>query len=415
MTIDPPEVQVTAWWDLSGSSADFWTVGDPVRGALDEYGIAGDLETDITEFVQLGISITRGRSRITDEIQPGTALVPLDNHLRTFDPFNTASPYYPNIIPDKKFSIRVDGTTRFTGRVDDYDYSSAHGQPSTAIVNLKDSLAALGRAELDAYTPVAGTASEQINEALDRAEVAFGPARDIAGGVSSLGAYPVAQGTKVLPFAQLAARSELGRFFADRDDTLTFLDRHAVIPDSEATLTVFADDGTGLPFSEVGLAQGKDALFTRAVVSRVGGSIETTDETIAAGKFGQISTGDAYTDLLLADDEQSADMSEFLATVFSDPETRIASITVRLQSCQTVTDRAAVLALDIGALIQVTYTPDLVGIPIIRYCVIEGIRENIIRKTEINIQFLLGDVLQFGVWTIEDALLGALDSSPIAF
>lgn len=415
MTIDPPEVQVTAWWDLSGSSADFWTVGDPVRGALDEYEVAGDLETDITLFVLPGISITRGRSRITDEIQPGTCQIPLNNRLRTFDPFNTASPFYPNIIPDKKFIVRVDGNVRFIGNVDDYDFSAGHGKPSVALVKLTDSLAALGRAELDAYTPTAGSASVQINEALDRSEVAFGPARDIAGGVSSLGAYPVDQGTKVLPFAQLAARSDLGRFFADREDTLTFLDRHEVIPGGDAVLTVFADDGSGLPFSAVELAQGKDTLFTRAVVSRVGGSTEITDNTTAAEKFGQISTGDAYTDLLLADDEQSSDTADFLATVFSDPETRIASITVRLSSCRTVADRTAVLALDIGSLIQVTYTPDLVGAPIVRYCVIEGMRENIIRKTDITIELLLGDVLQFGVWTVEDDLLGALDESPVAF
>lgn len=415
MTIDPPEVQVTAWWDLSGSNADFWTVGDPLRGALDTYEIAGDLETDITQFVQPGITITRGRSRVTEETQPGIVQLSLDNHFRTFDPFNTASPYYPNIVPNKKFTIRVDGITQYTGHVDDYDYTSAHGQPSLAIVKLQDSLEVLGRAELDAYTPVAGTASDQINEALDRSEVAFGPARNIAGGVSSLGAYPVDQGTKVLTFAQLAARSDLGRFFADHDDTLTFLDRHATIPGGDAPLTMFADDGSGLPFSEVGLAQGKDSLFTRAVVSRIGGTTEITDEAVAAEKYGQISTGDAYTDLLLADDAQSSDMADFLATVYSDPETRIASITVRLASCRTVADRSAVLALDIGSLIQVTYTPDLVGAAIVRYCVIEGIREDIVRKTEITIEFLLGDVLQFGVWTVEDAFFGALDSSPIAF
>lgn len=440
-----PLVQVTAWWDLSGPNAVFWTVEDPVLGALDETPIAGDLATDITSYVLPGISITRGRNRQTDEITPGTAVIRLKNDLRTFDPFYTGSPFADNIIPGKKFQISLGGVVVYTGQSVDYDYESAHNRLSVAQVSCEDSLRMLARAETDAWTPTAGTAADQINEALDRVEVNFGANRNITGGVSTLGAVPQDAGTKVLAFAQLAARSDLGRVFADRNDVLTFKDRHSVIPGG-SNIIYFGDharqpeaitDGAGnplldaaggnlldgppvenvdrIPFAAIQLAYGSDILFTRTVVSRVGGSTETVDDPAAAELYGQISTGSLYTDLLLDDDQQSSLMADFLGNILSDPELRVASITVRIAACLSGAQQAAVTSLDEGSLIHVRYTPDDTGDPIDRFCVVEGIRWDLNRGIDHVATLLLGDVMQFTVWTVEDPIYGALDLSPIAF
>ncbi len=131
--------------------------------------------------------------------------------------------------------------------------------------------------------------------------------------------------------------------------------------------------------------------------------------------FGQISTGGAYTGLLLADDEQSAQMAIFLATTLSDPVERIASLTIKLASCRTVAERSAVLLLDIGSLISVKYTPDRIGVPIDQYCVVEGIRLDVNRRIDVTVTLQLGAVLQYALWTVEDPIRGALDEYGISF
>lgn len=415
MTVDAPDIQVTAFWTLSGPTADFWTVEDPIRGSLDDYGLAGDLETDITSLVRPGITITRGRNRQTDNMSTGTCHIVLKNPARILDPFNAAGPYFGNIVPGKRFTVRVGGVARFTGKSTDFDFGFDRNASPTATVPLEDSLGVLARAELDAFTSTAGSASTQIHEALNRPEIVFGGNRDITGGVSTLAAQTVAQGTNLLAYASKIAQSDLGRIFASREDVLTFRDRASTIPDGSDAFVSFADDGSGIKFTDPTLAYGQDVLFTRTIVSRVGGSTEIADDVGQQLIFGQLSTRDIYTGLFLDSDGQSSDMADFLLATYSDPELRIGSITVNLMACRDAAELAQVLALDIGSAIHVTYTPSSTGAAIDRYCVVEGMREAINRKGDYKITFMLGDVLQFGVWTVEDALLGAPDESPIAF
>lgn len=53
------------------------------------------------------ISINRGRQFELDSMQAGTCTLILDNRDRRFDPDNTASPYYPNVIPTKRINVRA--------------------------------------------------------------------------------------------------------------------------------------------------------------------------------------------------------------------------------------------------------------------------------------------------------------------
>jgi hypothetical protein len=60
--------------------------------------------TDVTGYVR-EVSVNRGRQRDLDQIQAGTASLRLDNRDRRFDPDNTASPYYPNVVPLRRIQI----------------------------------------------------------------------------------------------------------------------------------------------------------------------------------------------------------------------------------------------------------------------------------------------------------------------
>lgn len=63
--------------------------------------------TDVTSYVR-AVEVKRGRNGDLDPFDIGTAYVQLDNRDGRFNPINTASPYYPNVIPRKQ--LRITGT-----------------------------------------------------------------------------------------------------------------------------------------------------------------------------------------------------------------------------------------------------------------------------------------------------------------
>ena len=62
--------------------------------------------TDVSSYVRTA-SIRRGKSSDNDTFGTGTASVTLDNIARRFDPFNTAGPYYGNLIPRRQIKIEA--------------------------------------------------------------------------------------------------------------------------------------------------------------------------------------------------------------------------------------------------------------------------------------------------------------------
>jgi hypothetical protein len=55
----------------------------------------------------LGHSLTRGRQNDLDRIETATETIRLNDDDRRFDPLNTASPYYPYVLPDRCVRVRA--------------------------------------------------------------------------------------------------------------------------------------------------------------------------------------------------------------------------------------------------------------------------------------------------------------------
>src|SRR5436190_16878496 len=66
---------------------------------------------DVSSFVRTSkdggapIAIRRGRQSELGRVEAGTLSLMLDNRTRVFDPLNTSSAYYPNVIPMKRIRV----------------------------------------------------------------------------------------------------------------------------------------------------------------------------------------------------------------------------------------------------------------------------------------------------------------------
>lgn len=108
--------------------------------------------TDLTSRVRR-IRLDRGRQTERDRFREGTITVLLDNRDRALEPENTASPYYPNVVPNRQLRLTLQGRTisavvQFYGYVDKWPLAYSNPRDATVEVTATDAFKFLARAPL---------------------------------------------------------------------------------------------------------------------------------------------------------------------------------------------------------------------------------------------------------------------------
>jgi hypothetical protein len=405
MTLATPDI--TVYFGLPQTGGDFFTLDDPVKGLLDNvtYLLAGDVATAV-DVDGYEVRVRRGRNRELDEFETGTAEVRLHNHSRTYDDTNAASPLFGEVTPGKRVNVTVWGQTIFDGIIEDWNNDWSVDGDAAATFLAVDALGELALREFDEWTTTAAqTAGPRLTASLNRAEVNFGINRDFDTGASVLQADLVTWGSNVLNYCQLVAKSDAGRFFATRTNVLRFMDRHGLV--NPMSTVDFRDDGTGIPFHGITTQVGAELLFNRVGVDREGGTLQTSEDADSQDEYGVRALN--MSGLLMNSDEQSSDMADHLLALYRQPETRVASIMVKLLRLDG-DDRGAVTQLDIGDVIAVSWTPQGVGAALEQSLVVEGV-EHQLDRSGIHVMWLhTSPAQQFGVFILDDPVWGLLDA-----
>lgn len=405
-----PVETVSAFFNVAGTDT-FFVLNDATRGVLDgaTYTLAGDVATDISSYVR-EVSIRRGRARVLDEITVGVASVAANNFTRDFDPTYAAAAFAGNIIPGKHVEFATNGITIFSGYIDDWNFQYPLAGDSTVTFDVADDLAKLGGTEFDAWTTTAGeTTGERLASVLDRTEVRYGSSRNIGTGVSTLQADNVSWGSNVLNYCQLVAKCDLGQLFAAKDGVLTFYGRDHTYTSVGAPL--FSDDGTGIPYSGVELDYGTELLYNRVSVDATGFTKQTATDETSIETFGSVRSL-SLSGLPLETEAQALGLAEYILTRYANPEARLASVTVLLHGLS-LTDQTAVLNLDIGSVVQVSFTPNQIGTAVSKICLVEGI-EHRISPAFHSVRLSLSNLAEGFVgetFILDDATAGVLDSA----
>lgn len=407
-------VVVTVFLDAPFDGGSFWTLEDPVRGALDStFAIAGDLGTNLAAS-SYDITIRRGRSSQLNDVDVGTATVSFRNHTRSLDPLNTAGPYTGLLVPGRAMSIDVYGQRIYTGYTDDWLNEYTVGGDAIGSFPCIDGLGILGRQQFDAWTATAGqTAGPRITDILNRPEVTWpGGARSIGTGVSTLIGDNVTWGSNPLNYIRLVAQSDQGVAFVDRNGVFTYRDRLSLV--NPTPIVTFADNGTGYPFSDAKLSGTSGMFYSSVSVDREGGTVQTAnDATVgAASAIRRLS----IPGLLLDSDSQSLALAQWLLSLYKTPIPRVQTLTVNMLALASDAERAAVARLDLGDVIRDIWTPKSTGSQIDQNYSIEGVEHAIPFDGPHLVTFVLAPITQSSAWKLEDPVLGAIDSiARIAF
>ncbi len=325
----------------------------------------------------------------------------------------SGSEFAPGITPGRRVVVEAHGHSIFEGTTEDWTVVYRGDRWTEATMVAVDSLGDLARCEFDEWTTTAGqTAGPRITAALNRSDVQFPYRRSIGTGSSTLQADLVTWGSNVLNYLQLVARSDFGRLFADRTNTLTFQGRSELV--NAETVITFSDatpDPNSLnptiEFEAFELGSTSELLFTRVGVDREGGVLQTVNDTDAQGQYGVRALN--VTGLLVDSDGQSRSMAEFLLSIYKEPQQRVAAIHVNVSQLEAVAAMRAVTC-DIGRVVRFRCTPLGTGVEIDQTLVVDGVEHRIPVDGPHMMRLTVAPLHQTGVFTLDDPVLGLLDS-----
>ena len=351
------------------------TLNDPIKGQLDDalYPLADDF-ADVSDDVR-SISIRRGRSNETTTVDAANATITLDNRTRLYDPTASASisPYAPAILPRKEILVSIQDEPVFTGQVEDWDLQYALGGDSLTLAKASDGFALLAQQSLASGAGFTGLSSSVIYDTASAVGWPLGRL-ELDEGTTSVGAHTIDQNQKVLPYLQTIANQEQGMLFIAKDGTLTFRDRISPRVDFG---TIFADDGSGIPFRSIEIVFGTEFLYTQIVVDFPAGSASATSASTSLINYGL----SEYNLKTFLDSGTSAGViAAFLANRYGEPTFRITGLSVSMDALEPA-QKAQMLQLDLGHGVNVTYTPNGIGEAIRRDLAIDAIEHNIVPGT----------------------------------
>lgn len=394
-------------FDLVGSAGPFLRLDDPVQGQLDNYEwvLGGTLFYDITDRVR-SYSISRGKTREFEGYQPGEAVIDLDNRDRAFDPTFVASPFFGNIVPKRELRIYTNDQISFFGLVDDWNLEYDISGDSTATVVTSDGMVLLNNQTLTGSTATPQLSGARITEILDDPSVQWPESRrSIDVGTTTLGADVIEPDTNVLDYLRLVEKTEQGSLFIGKNGNVVFKDTTVVaIPTGVVHLS---DDGTGIPYEEIGVVYGSEQLYNEVVVA----SVNTGSTAVATDSDSQ----DAYgifnytaTDLLMDTDEQLEDYALYIASRYSQPEYRFETVTVRLNDLSDE-QQNDLLQLELGDVVKVTFTPNGIPPAIVTFCEVIKLNHEVTVDGQHHINFSFSTIESTAL-VLDDEVLGRLDA-----
>jgi len=409
----------------TGFLVDAFTLDDSVKGVLNntEYVLDGTTEFASVIDGATGISVFRGRRDIGDQFTAGTMSFDLNDTFTggIFNPFDTQSPYYdtdlavPGLAPMRKVVLTREGEELFNGYIVDYSYNFNLGGLDTVSVACADDFYLLSQTYLNEFNVTEQLASARLVELLALPEVnAFQlpGEQNIETSTITLGgaaAYTVPNGTSVAAYTAKINESVQGRIFISRDGVFTFQDR--IGNTLSASSADFHDDGTAIPYDNVGISFEANQVINRASVTHAGATSPEIAEDLTSQATYFIQTT-AITDALVHNDTAALDLANYL--LVGQPEARYTNVSTLFASL-TDAQRDTVAVLEIGNTITIekSFTSGVTITSLAQELAIEGIQHEIDLSTGHRITLFTSPTTLVYELILNDSVYGTINTENV--
>jgi len=237
------------------------------------------------------IETNRGRTALSDQFQTGALTLRIVDQNGDFNPQNVTGPYYELLTPMKKVQITATyGSVTypiFSGFITSYVTTYPKDAEEVAYTEIRavDAFRLAQNAQISTVTgATAGDLSgTRINEILDEIDW---PAtmRDVDAGLTTMQADPGTNRTALQALSTVAL-SEYGALYVDASGSFVFQDRAITVGSIAGTPTVFADNGTGIVYSDASWILNDTLIFNKSTITRTGGTAQVATNQASIDKY----------------------------------------------------------------------------------------------------------------------------------
>ena len=408
----------------TGFIIDGFTLDDTTKGVLNntEYVLNGTTQYASVIDGSTTISVNRGRQDTGDQFTAGSMRFNLlDGYAGgVFNPFNQDSPFFdtandqPGLAPMRNVILTREGEELFNGYIVDYTYDFNLGGLDTVNVTCADRFYVLSQTYMAEYNVSEELANVRVEAVLDLPEVnAFQlpGERNIEASTVLLGgdaAYTVPNGTSVAAYMAKINESVQGRIFVARDGTFTFQDRIGTT--LSASVADFHDNGTNIPYDQVGISFEANQVVNRASVTHAGGSPQVAQDLASQATYFIQTT--SISDALLHNDTAALDLANYL--LVAEPEARYTSVSTPFYSL-TDAQRDTVAVIEIGNTITIekSFNTGNTTTSLAQELAIEGIQHQIDLSTGHRITLFTSPTTLVYELILDDLIYGTLDAENV--
>ena len=390
---------------LNTSQLDFAILAEPGTQIVDVSNIVAAIDT------------RKERNLFQDKYQSGTATVRITDENGDWNPQNTSSPYYPNLVPLRSIIIEAElsGTVYpiFKGYITEYRYTYPKDQ-EIGYVDLICSDAFRLVFNSNVTTVTGAVAGQGTGTRVDKILDTIGwpiSARSIMTGDTLCQADPGTTRT-ALQAIETATFTEQGAFYFDKGGNAVFKDRTFIYESAADTPTVFsnATGSTDIPYAGITFALDDKTIVNQATVTRIGGTAQTAFNQDSIDKYFLHSI--TANDMLMLTDAEALDLARNFVGSRKETSVRIESITLDLVTLGYGAGVTAALALDYFDPMQITNV-NVAGTTIVKTLQCQGIAHSITPNTWRTTLTTQENVLD--AFILDSALYGILDTSVFGY
>jgi hypothetical protein len=390
---------------LDTSQLDFAILADP-----------GTIIVDVSNQV-VKIDTRRARNLYQDKYLSGEATVRIIDLTGAWNPQNSASIYWPYLIPLRSIVIEADylGTIYpvFKGYISEYLYTYPRDQ-ELGYVDLICSDAFTLMFNSNVTTVIDGVAGQDTGTRVDKILNTIGwpsSSRSIMIGDTLCQVDPGTTRT-ALAAIETVTFTEQGAFYFDKAGNAVFKDRDFIYQSPAATPTEFsnATGSTEINYAGITFALDDKTIVNSATITRTGGTPQTASNAESIGKFFLHSI--TANDMLMQTDQEALDLASNFVASRKDTSVRIETITLDLVTLGYGPGVQAALGLDYFDPMQITNV-NVAGTTIVKTLQCQGIAHKITPNNWQTVLTTQENVLDGFI--LDSSLYGILDTSVLAY
>ena len=393
-----------------------FTLNDSSLGKLDTGQLALDADRIDVSDRALSASIRRGRNRILDKFQAGTATVVLRDDNGDFNIANVSSPLYGKLLPLRKIQIFADYNgvryPLFYGFITSFTSQFQVGVDAYSKVTLQcvDGFRLLNGVTFSSVpTALAGeTTGARIGKLLDLASWPSA-ARSIDTGDTTCQVDPGTANRNMLDEIQLVGdKTEYGGIFCNNQGQIDFFSRTNLSNRAAQPTTIFSDDGIAIGYQGIELVHDDVMIVNDVTVQALGGVAQRVIDASSVSTY--FTHSGVRTGIYVQTDAEAMNQAMMLLATRKDATLHISSLGLNLFDSTSAASARVIsgLSLDIFSPIQVTKTmPGSTSITTTLF--VQGVQHDM-TKSSFNTKLLTAEPI-IKAFVLDDTQEGVLDGT----